>query len=66
MIENNIIDLSKLPDNAQKELVDFYEFLVHKYDDERETQNRWQDALSVIEQFDGTVRRWTRDELHYR
>jgi hypothetical protein len=64
MIEKNILDLSKLSGNARRELVDFYEFLVLKYDDKKD--NNWEEALSVIEQFDGRVKRWTRDELYAR
>ena len=38
-MKNLTIDLSILPNNAQQELYDFYQFLVHKYTSKWPTEN---------------------------
>ena len=61
------INLSKLPFQAQLELLDFYEFLLHKYTVAKPTQigDRLSEFLATPIPVD-KLHHWTRNELHER
>jgi hypothetical protein len=61
------IDLNKLPFQAQLELLDFYEFLLHKYTVSKPATigDRFSEFLATPIQVD-KLPNWNRDELHER
>jgi hypothetical protein len=65
------IDLDALPDDAQRELVEFYEFLVFKYQRKPDVpQNEKRTILTTIfKETDGKLPlnyRFNREEIHER
>ena len=70
-IGNHVIDLVKLPEVAQQELMSFYEFLVFKYQgSETQAQDARQMILKAIfQEADGKLPvnyTFHREELHER
>lgn len=70
-VGNHVIDLVKLPERAQQELVAFYEFLVFKYhENEAHSQRERQIILNAIfQEAQGKLpENYTlnREELHER
>jgi len=70
---NNLIDIQILPENAQKELVDFYHFLVERYVKKRGkglsgTKLTDEQVNSFFDQFnlDLTNYKFDRDSLYER
>lgn len=56
---------SGLPDMAKTEAIDYLEFLYQKYSKDKGNGSR-EKAFRVINSYHGTVRKWTREELHER
>ena len=68
---NQEIDIVKLPEAAQRELVTFYEFLVFKYFGQQETSrnNKQQILTAIFQEANGKLPAhytFNREELHER
>lgn len=56
---------SVLPKRAKVEAIDYIEYLCQKYGKNKSTGAR-QKAFKVIDSYRGTIKKWTREELHER
>jgi len=62
------IDLTLLPENARKELIDFYEFLMEKYVRNQENMKK-ESFFSTVKRYSFTLPpnyKFNREELHER
>ncbi len=55
--------ISFLPDRAKQEAIDYLEFLHGKYVKDTDRGDKAK-ALEIIDNYNGNVKRWTREELH--
>ena len=61
----NIIDLNKLPEEAQKELIDFYEFLLQKYQQKNNPLQEKRKQNSLTKRLKGLLENTKADEKDY-
>lgn len=70
-IKNHVLDLMKLPEAAQEELVAFYEFLVYKYQGQATTgsSNKQRILSTIFDEANGILPEpyiFDREALHER
>ena len=70
-IKDHLLDLVQLPEAAQEELVEFYEFLVYKYQRQatKNTVNKQQVLSAIFDEANGTLPTpyvFDREALHER
>ena len=70
-IKDHLLDLVQLPEAAQEELVEFYEFLVYKYQRQttKNTVNKQRVLSAIFDEANGTLPTpyvFDREALHER
>lgn len=70
-IKDHRLDFLNLPEAAQEELIQFYDFLVYKYQQQirKEPTNKQQILSAIFEEAKGTLPRpyvFDRDSIHER